>query len=135
MLNIERYKEELKKCKRIYLDCEIYKIREKCEGEESGFCFSNPCSACREDNIEWLCSEYKEQILNDAEKCYLRGVIRPFRNRVLNIQKKSNSTFKEWISILIKDHEVISLPYFEKSSGMYQGMEIDKRYTLEELGL
>ena len=133
MLNIERYKEELKKCKRIYLDCQIYKLREKCEGEESGFCFSNPCSACREDNIEWLLAE--AEILDDAEKRYLKGVIRPFRNRVLNIQKKSNSTFKEWISILIKDHEVISLPYFEKSSGMYQGMEENKKYTIEELGL
>lgn len=132
MLNIERYKEELKKCKRIYLDCEIYKIREKCEGEESGFCFSNPCSACREDNIEWLCSEYKEQILNDAEKRYLRGVIRPFKNEVLSIRKLS--AVSEWIVIRMNDYDEINLPKFEKGT-MYQGMEKDKRYTLEELGL
>lgn len=129
MLNIEKYRDELENYK-LSLDCGIRKIREK---PEKISCDSKTCYKCRKDNIEWLCSEY--QILNDAEKCYLRGVIRPFRNRVLNIQKKSNSTFKEWISILIKDHEVISLPYFEKSSGMYQGMEIDKRYTIEELGL
>ena len=138
MLNIERYKEELKKCKRIYLDCEIYKIREKCEGEESGFCFSNPCSACREDNIEWLCSEYKEQILNDAEKRYLRGVIRPFRDKVDSIRKIAESEKIESILIYVNSFndskDVIYLPRFEKGK-MYQNMKDGKYYTLEELGL
>lgn len=133
MLNIEKYKEELKKCKRIGLDCQIYGIREKCKEAESGFCFSNPCTACREDNIEWLLSE--TQILDDAEKRYLRGVIRPFRNDVLGIEKKPGSTFNEWISIAMKNNETISLPFFKKSSGMYKGMELKRRYTLEELGL
>lgn len=133
MLNIERYKEELKKCKGVALDCQIYKLRKECKEVESGFCFSNSCSACREDNIEWLLSE--AQILNDAEKRYLKGVIRPFRNEVLGIEKKPGSTFNEWISIEMKNNETISLPFFKKSSGMYKGMELKRRYTLEELGL
>lgn len=133
MLNIERYKDELKKCKGVALDCQMYQLRKECKEAESGFCFSNPCSACRKDNIEWLLSEY--QILDDAEKRYLRGVIRPFRNEVLGIEKKPGSTFNEWISIVMKNNETISLPFFKKSSGMYQGMELRRRYTLEELGL
>lgn len=132
MLNIERYKNELKKHDGS-LDCDIYRIRGKCKKAESGFCSSNPCSVCREDNIEWLCSEC--QILDDAEKRYLKGVIRPFRNEVLGIEKKPGSTFNEWISIAMKNNETISLPFFKKSSGMYKGMELKRRYTLEELGL
>lgn len=109
-------------------------------------CREIDCSECERfaDNIhntgcsayklsKWANSEYKESILDDAEKRYLKGVIRPFRNEVLHIQKKSN--FLAWISIVMKDHEIIKLPFFEKTSGMYKGMELGKEYTLEELGL
>ncbi len=130
MLNIEKYKEELKKCKRIRLDCQICKMREECKEVESGFCFSNPCSACREDNIEWLLSE--AQILDDAEKRYLRGVIRPFRKEVKSIRKLS--AVSEWIVIQMESYLEIHLPAFKKGT-MYQGMEGNRRYTIEELGL
>ena len=133
MKNIEKYKEELKKCKRVSLDCQICKMREERKEVESGFCFSNPCSACREDNIEWLLSE--AQILDDAEKRYLKGVIRPFRDKVKYMLK--NSLNEEFISIVLEDkerREYFNFPYFEKGT-MYKGMEINKRYTLEELGL
>ena len=130
MLNIEKYKEELKKCKRIRLDCQICKMREECKEVKSGFCFSNPCSACREDNIEWLLSE--AQILDDAEKEYLKAVIKPFRDKVKCILKCSNSG--EWIAIKIINDTTINFPYFEKGT-MYQGMELNRKYTLEELGL
>ena len=134
MLNIEKYKEELKKCKRIRLDCQICKMREECKEVESGFCFSNPCSACREDNIEWLLSEYKEPILDDAEKRYLRGVIRPFRNMVAFIKKTCNCVGFQWIEIAVKGNKTIALPGF-KNDKMYKGMKLEKEYTLEELGL
>ena len=56
MLNIEKYKEELKKFKVVALDCEIYRIRKESEGE-NGFCrVKKPCSECRKENIEWLLS-------------------------------------------------------------------------------
>lgn len=137
MLNIEKYKEELKKCKGVALDCQIYKLRKECKEAESGFCFSNPCSTCRENNIEWLCSEYKEPILNDEEKEYLSAVIKPFRKDVEYIMKLPKF---EWIQEEIYIHigrswrGNIELPTFKKGA-MYKGMEINKRYTLEELGL
>ena len=132
MLNIERYKNELKKHDGS-LDCDIYRIRGKCKKAESGFCSSNPCSVCREDNIEWLCSEC--QLLDDAEKRYLKGVIRPFKNKVKSIAKLTDSVCpKEYICISIEESAYAILPRFGKGT-MYQGMEESRRYTLEELGL
>lgn len=137
MLNIERYKEELKKCKRIYLDCEIYRIREKCK-EENDSCGSKRCFECRKDNIEWLLEEYKEPILNDVEKEYLSAVIKPFRDKVDSIRKIAESEKIESILIYVNSFndskDVIYLPRFEKGK-MYQNMKDGKYYTLEELGL
>ena len=134
MLNIERYKEELKKCKRIYLDCEIYRIREKCK-EENDSCGSKRCFECRKDNIEWLLEEYKEPILNDVEKEYLSAVIKPFRDKVKSIIKfKDNYYTEEYIYMFIEESDNAVLPRFEKGT-MYKGMKVNKRYTLEELGL
>lgn len=81
---------------------------------------------------EWANSEYKEPILTKEEKAYLSAVIKPFRNEVLDIQKKSR--YCEWILIIMKDHERICLPFFEKGT-IYKGMEENRRYTPEELGL
>ena len=74
--------------------------------------------------------EAKPEILDEVEKRYLRGVIRPFEVRFI---KKVDLTNAEYIYIELKsDH--ISLPNFSTNT-MYKGMEIDKKYTLEELGL
>lgn len=128
MLNIEKYKEELKKCK----------MREECKEVESGFCFSNPCSACREDNIEWLCSEYKEPILDEAEKEYLSAVIEPFRKSVISIKKLEATYGWEIISFYSQNSQscgcITILPPFE-SGTRFKGMKAGKEYTLEELGL
>ena len=73
-------------------------------------------------------------ILDEVEKEYLSSVIRPFRKRVDSIMKSSNSCCdKEYIFINLDD-DWLSLPYF-KTGIMYQGMELEKAYTLEELGL
>ena len=74
-------------------------------------------------------------ILDDVEKRYLSAVIRPFRKRVDSIIKISDplSYDKEYIFIKL-DEDSVSLPYF-KVGTMYQGMELERAYTLEELGL
>lgn len=79
--------------------------------------------------------ETKGEILDEAEKRYLRGVIRPFRSKVLKIVKKYDTfTDLEYIRIIIKDDTSLEFPSFSKNT-MYKGMKKDKKYTLEELGL
>ena len=128
MLNIEKYRDRLENYE-IPLDCYIREIREKCKGKNDS-CGSKRCIECRKENIEWLLSE--AQILDDAEKEYLKAVIKPFRDKVKCILKCSNSG--EWIAIKIINDTTINFPYFEKGT-MYQGMELNGKYTLEELGL
>ena len=73
-------------------------------------------------------------ILDETEKKYLSAVIRPFKKRVDYIMKSSNSCCdKEYIFIRLDD-DFLSLPYFTAGT-MYQGMELERAYTLEELGL
>ena len=82
--------------------------------------------------------ERKEEILDKAEKRYLSNVIRPFRDKVESIQKlETSEKRKEYLFILLnceENEEVITLPYF-KANTMYKGMNTNKEYSLEELGL
>lgn len=75
----------------------------------------------------------EKEILDEAEKRYLKAVIRPFKNRVRYIFKEDCYDGDCYISIELDD-ENINFPYFKKET-MYNGMEGDKRYTLKELGL
>ena len=74
----------------------------------------------------------EKKVLDEAEKRYLKGVIRPFKNRISHISKECNDG-DCYISVDLDD-EFFDLPYFKKGT-MYKGMEEEKRYTLKELGL
>ena len=79
-----------------------------------------------------------KQILTDAEKRYLSNVIEPFRDRVMYVIK-SKGSMGEFITIHLNYYngwlsDVVKLPVFEKET-MYKGLESDKKYTLEGLGL
>lgn len=82
--------------------------------------------------------EAKKEILDEAEKRYLKQVIRPY-NKVISLQKYAPSNIKLAI-IKITVSKIgggiwtINLPPFEKNT-MYKNMELNKKYTLEELGL
>lgn len=76
----------------------------------------------------------EKEILDEAEKRYLKAIIRPFKNRVINIVKENCCDGNCYISISLNNAEEIFLPNFKKGT-MYNGMEEDKRYTLKELGL
>ena len=86
--------------------------------------------------LSWLEEEYVPDILTDKEKDYLSAIIKPFRKDIKYIEKfKSNYVGKEYIYIVMKkDDDYCKLPRFFKGT-MYRGMELNKRYTLEELGL
>lgn len=79
------------------------------------------------------------QILDDTERKYLSEVIKPFRGDVREI-RKIQSIYRlpddgaEYIKICMCSDEEINLPYFRYGT-MYKGMEPNKKYTLEELGL
>ena len=76
----------------------------------------------------------EKEILDEAEKRYLKAVIRPFKNKVNHISKEDCYDGDCYISIELNDEEDIKLPYFKKET-MYNGMEDNKEYTLKELGL
>ena len=79
--------------------------------------------------------ERVEEILNEAEKEYLKAVIKPFRNKIKYIQKTKIFMENEaYIEIATKDDDTACLPSFDQDK-MYKGMEVDKKYSLEELGL
>lgn len=84
--------------------------------------------------LDWMAQEYKEEILNYAEKRYLSEVIRPFRKEVNGITKLTDSLrYRDFIRIQVGD-DYMRLPNFEKGK-MYKGMEYGKTYKPEELGL
>lgn len=73
----------------------------------------------------------EKEILDEKEKEYLSAVIRPFKDRIEFIAKRR--MFDDYICIGL-NNEAMSLPYFKKGT-MYKGMELNKKYTLKELGL
>ena len=82
----------------------------------------------------------EQPILDDIEKEYLGNIIKPFRNRIIYIAKRYVDNEGEYIVIYVKQYndknysETIMFPFFKKRA-MYKGMELNKKYTLEELGL
>ena len=101
--------------------------------------YCNNCALCNsygrcdsEILKKWANSEYKEPTLDGVEKEYLKVVIRPFRDKVLYIQKASIGT--DNIRIGIKNDNTINLPCFKKDT-MYKGMKTWEKYTLEDLGI
>lgn len=82
----------------------------------------------------WLEEEYKPNILDDVEKAYLSAVIKPFRKDVAYIEKCIFSMETDYVLISMKTSETVNLPNFRRKS-LYTGMEENRRYTLEELGL
>ena len=79
-----------------------------------------------------LIIELPKPILDDVERKYLSGVIRPFRSEVYTILKyRCKKT--EWIILKTRTCN-IPFPPFKKGT-MYKGMELNKEYTLEDLNL
>lgn len=77
-------------------------------------------------------------ILDNVEKIYLSGIIRPFKDQVIAIAKRS-ANYGEFIDIMIDEGDIgdcgnIYLPYFKPNS-MYKGMKVNREYTLDQLGL
>lgn len=141
MLNREKYKEELEEILAneiaVSKSGEMYRCSDRGTCKDCIFC-DIPCF---DGAKAWLNSEYKEHILTEEEKEYLKAVIKPFRDRVEYIEKCKVSEEMEQIFIFIKEYikknEILcgyGLPPF-KIGTMYKGMELKRNYELEELGL
>lgn len=74
--------------------------------------------------------------LDDAERKYLKALIKPFRDEVDYIMRvKDINSGDNYILIACKHvYNCITLPNFKRDA-MYKGMEEEKKYTVEELGL
>lgn len=130
MKNIEKYKNELMRGVNV---CKIEEIVTEITGKKICPTGVDNCNCCKELIYEWLLSEYKEPLLDDVEKEYLSGVIKPFRRNVKYICKRLSGN-GYYIIILVNEFDVMNLPYFPNNT-MYKGMKVDHRYTLKELGL
>ena len=78
--------------------------------------------------------QYEEEVLDDVEKAYLSGIIKPanIKRNVMYICKVECGK-TEFICIDLGTEQII-LPNFRRGT-MYKGMEPNKEYTLKELGL
>lgn len=121
-----------------------YKITEK--GLERFDSYDNRWYLVAPTLVELLLGDSKiiklpKPILDDAEKEYLSNVIKPFRNRVLYIKKEPYTLGEndfEFIRLRYRDIDTKTIgllfPMFKKGT-MYKGMELDKEYSVDELGL
>ena len=128
MLNIEKYKDiVLKNLNACVIDT---LLRGKMV---NGYCKGYNCDGCKERVLKWLLEEAEEPVLDEVERKYLSDVIKPFGHRVSYIVKRMNGS-GYYIAIILNNFDVMNLPYFTRNT-MYKGMEVNKEYSLEELGL
>lgn len=78
--------------------------------------------------------ECEDPILTEKEHNYLSSIIKPFRDKVTYIGMFPEGDYKSFIEIGIDGDLEIALPSFPNNR-MYLGMKMDKKCTLEELGL
>lgn len=114
------------------LKSEIDKLSNKVQEEYSKVISNRDKVNYLKEQLKQLKEEENKPILDDEEKEYLSVVIRPFKDKVKYIRKCCTSR-GEYIEIGILNDSAI-LPYFNKNT-MYKGMELEKQYTLKELGL
>lgn len=140
MKNIEKYENEISQLvnKGSSLECSIATVA-GIRAEKP--CYDQVCKECQKKCLEWMYSEYKEEILSDDEKEIVRVMldfIHKFGCEVNYVYKFKcvngdcfiQTTFK---NIVTGSIEIMASPYF--NNDMFKGMKIYKKYKLEELGI
>ena len=81
---------------------------------------------------------FREPILDDAEREYLKAVFKPFASRIKWVAKQHCGMWRgtEYIYAIMTDPsgDGLNLPAF-KAGTMFKGLNPYKKYTLEELGI
>ena len=140
MLNIEKYKKEISELvnEDNILPCAIATVAGIRKEKP---CYYQDCEGCHNKCLEWMYTEYKEKILNDDEKDIIKSMIYFLQKIGCTVNYVIKDVNKNCIAYFIIDYEnnavgyseMMSSPYFKKDK--FNGMEIGKKYTLEELGL
>ena len=133
MKNIEKYEEQIKK--EIVEGRDIPCIARELKDGNSGCGECRNCVTCGLEMLHWLSQEYKESILTDKEKACLKKIIKSKRDSVIYISKMVllKGTENEFTNIVIatKDSlEGVAIPDMP-----FEGMKLEREYSLEELGL
>ena len=141
MKNIEKYyyaiTDNLKTKSGQNLGCSVFDIR---YGDD--YCGDTDCLECCLKSLEWLNEEYKEpkHILNDQEKEIVKAmcdaIYRFGCDEVISVCKIGFGMRCNFISISYKNEysgvdETMASPIFRND--LFAGMELRKRYSLEEL--
>ena len=83
---------------------------------------------------------YNPQVLDNAEREYLKTVLKPFHENVAYVEKvhyypMNGGTSSSLAFLFIKLHDgKLEFPNFD-SGKMYLGMELNKKYKMDELGI
>lgn len=110
-------------------------------GFDEFFAFSHMFKSIKwEDDEPTLIKDiYDPQILDDIEREYIKFVLKPFHEEVSYVEKlvdnliDDGSYSKEYLYVKLHDGQFV-FPDFD-SGKMYIGMETDKKYKLDELGI
>lgn len=135
MLNYDKHKEEIDK---IFKDgkslCEISQtiLKVHCLGCSSD---KEMRTNCQIKTLEWLCQEHIEPVLSDEAKAYLKTIIEPVEAvAIRKISDYNIGTYK--LDFFIKDGSItIKFKTGTKLYEYFEDMELNKAYTLKELGL
>ena len=135
MLNYDKHKEEIDKLfKEGNSLCEVNQtfIKAHCWGCSSD---KEMRTNCKIKTLEWLCQEDIEPILSDEAKAYLKTIIEPFEGvAIRKISYYNIGTYK--LDFFIKDGSItIKFKTGTKLYEYFKDMELNKAYTLKELGL
>ena len=82
--------------------------------------------------VNWVME--RKDILTDREKEYLKAVIEPVKDRVNFIQKAEFHILKNQFIYIDLNDGCMDLYHFEPNT-QFIGMDLEKEYTLEDLGL
>lgn len=135
MLNYNEHKEEIDKMfKEGKSLCEVNQtfIKAHCWGCSSD---KEMRTNCKIKTLEWLCQEHIEPILSDEAKAYLKTIIEPVEAvAIRKISDYNIGTYK--LDFFIKDGSItIKFKTGTKLYEYFEDMELNKTYTLKELGL
>lgn len=134
MLNFEKYENELRKYGTNFALTKCGSIVD-CKNVPCGNCtFDDGCVIKR---MNWLLEEYKESVLTDEAKSYLKLILEPSKCTIIQKLVDGEETPRKYKLLCSTDSGYIAILYKPgtKYYEYFKNMESDKAYTPEELKL